>query len=88
MKESGRQTTGNIRKTGTRYDDNCTTRVCLEKEVIHFETTTTSCKADVRRLFRLSVDEWPFLLLGLLATAAAGCTQVSFSVIFSEIIGV
>lgn len=48
MKESGRQTTGNIRKTGTRYDDNCTTRVCLEKEVIHFVSGTLCGSNNVR----------------------------------------
>ncbi|KAK2157052.1 hypothetical protein NP493_1916g00011 [Ridgeia piscesae] len=52
------------------------------------ETTKCSGMADIHRLFRLSTEEWPYLLFGLLATAVAGCTQVSFAVIFSEILGV
>ena len=53
MKESGRQTTGNVRKTGTRYDDNCTTRVCLEKEDIHFVSGTLCGSNNLRDLIVL-----------------------------------
>ncbi|XP_036036694.1 multidrug resistance protein 2-like isoform X1 [Onychomys torridus] len=40
------------------------------------------------RILKLSMTEWPYLVVGVLCAAVNGCMQPAFSVVFSRIIGV